>query len=93
MTCLFLKVQEDTRKFCKIVYGTMIDKQCSRCGKVVQQSSTSLTDKVMIDFPIGDQNDAQKEYCFTVMATNGSFTVEVEGSIKNSITGIKIVVH
>ena len=89
VTCFFLKVQEGTRKFCKIVYGAMIDKQLLRCRKLVQQSSASLTDKVMIGFPVGDQNDAQKEYCFTVMASNGSFTVEVEGSIKNSVTGIK----
>ena len=87
VTCFFLNLEEGTKKFCSIVYSVFSERL--RCRKL-QQNSTSLTDEVVMSLvPAHDQNDAPIEYyCFTVTASNGTFTAVVEGSFSNtSVTG------
>ena len=44
------------------------------------QSSKSLSDKVYLGFPeVSDHLQSLKECCFIATATNGTFTVSVEG--------------
>ena len=72
-------VQEKT---CSIFYGPM----GSNC-KATSQSSHSFSDSVVLGLPL---EDIEQEYCFSVTASNGSFTTIVEGMFKN---GIAIVLN
>ena len=77
-TCLFLhQPKEATEKTCHIVYGL----PGKTCKMFLHQSSKSLSDKVYIGFPETNHLQSQKEYCFTVTTSNGTFTTMIEGSM------------
>ena len=81
-TCLFLHQQESSRKSCSIVYGL----PGKTCTALSHQCSSSVSDSVYIGFPINDQLQPQSEYCFTVTASNGTFTTKVEGLLFTGIS-------
>ena len=70
---------------CSIVYNSL---QGGTCGTIIQQSSssTNVSDTVFMGFPAGDylQLESDGDYCFTLTASNGTFTVIVEGTLHTS---------
>ena len=77
-TCLFLNQPKSTNeKTCSIGYGVPRE----TCTIFSHQSSKSSSDKVYLGFPKANHLQSQKEYCFIATASNGTFTVLVEGSM------------
>ena len=84
-TCFFLhQPKMANEKTCNIVYGLLGE----RCEKLSYQNcySNGLYDKVHLGFPEPSNHlQLQKEYCFIATASNGTFTVSVEGSLLTAI--------
>lgn len=84
VTCLFLNQQETSDKICSIVYGNPTE----NCRAISLQSKSDSSDSVRIGFPTEYQISPQSRYCFAITASNGTFSVIVEGSI---VTGILFI--
>ena len=78
-TCLFLhQPKVANEKFCSIVYGV----PGKACAMFSHQSSKSSSDKVYLGFPEANHLQSHlKECCFIATASNGTFTISVEGSM------------
>ena len=76
VTCLFVQPRENSTKNCGIVYSLSRE----NCKPLNQSRNTSNSDRVLIRFPSSEQFQPQEEYCFTVTASNETFTALIEGS-------------
>ena len=94
-TCLFLRQPNaaNSEKTCSIQFGYgILSERCEKFSYQNSYYSRSSSDKVYLGFPEANhlQSDSQKEYCFTATASNGTFTISVEGTLY-SVTGIIII--
>ena len=81
VTCSFSQQKENSDKYCSIEYGLSRENCRLAQNEIKQQSNSSTTDNVLIVFPFNEQFQPQEEYCFTVTASNGTFTALIEGTI------------
>lgn len=77
VTCTFLypKLSNINKNYCSILYG-----QLGGNCRTLSQASSKLSDIVTIGLPL--EEDLEMEYCFSVTASNGTFTAIVEGTFK-----------
>ena len=76
VVCTFINQKSDVQKTCSITYGPV----GGNCNTSKQTSQTLANDIVIVGLPL---EEIEQEYCFSVTATNGSFTAIVEGTFKN----------
>ena len=77
-TCYFPHHQgTSNNKSCTIAYGPL-NENCMALK--VSQLSMNLSNSVHIGLPINNQFQPQSEFCFTMTAGSGIFTVMVEGT-------------
>ena len=73
VVCKFLNHKSTSEKKCNILYGP-VGGNC----RSLSQASKSLSDTVTIGLPLDE--DREIDYCFSVIANNGTVTVIVEGT-------------
>ena len=76
VVCTFLNQNNGVEKTCSITYGPV----GGNCKTFKQTSQTLANDIVIVGLPL---EEIEQEYCFSVRASNGSFTAIVEGTFKN----------
>ena len=73
ITCIFLNQQDNSEKSCSIAYGL--------CGENPHLSSqgvpTSTSNSIILQLQF--ENKTEFDYCYLVTASNGTFSVIVEG--------------
>ena len=88
--CLFSQQTENCVKHCSIEYGPSGEnKKPQNWKKFITNTTTS--GNVVFLFPSlnnSEQFQPREEYCFTVTASNGTFTVLIEGT--TTVSGIKM---
>ena len=72
LSCTFLKRQNSV-KLCYVQYGP--------CGQDLTMTDEGTTTFDVVPLNISVLSGADETFCYIVMATNGSYTVLVEGSI------------
>ena len=76
-TCFFLNQPKSANEMtCSIVYGVPGE----TCTMFSRQNGRSSSNKVYLGFPEANHLQSQEEYCFVATASNGTFTILVEGS-------------
>ena len=76
-TCFFLNQPKSANEMtCSIVYGVPGE----TCTMFSRQNSRSSSNKVYVGFPEANHLQSREEYCFVATASNGTFTILVEGS-------------
>ena len=84
-TCLFLNQPKSANeKTCSIGYGVPRE----TCTMFSCQSSKSSSDKVYLGFSEANHLQSQEEYCFIATASDGTFSVSVEGSMLTTGTSL-----
>ena len=79
ITCLFYHQSNSTKK-CSFIFGLLVNSKANcKLLSSSNMSNTSTNERVYVGFSIGE-TQLQDEYCFTVTASNGTFTVIIEGS-------------
>ena len=76
VTCSFLNQQETSNNSCSIKYG-LPGETCRILSH--QNGNSSSSDGVQVVLPMNDLLQPQREYCFIVTASNGTFIAMVEG--------------
>jgi hypothetical protein len=73
LSCTFLKRQNSV-KLCQIHYGP--------CGQDLTKTDNGTTtfDVVLLNISVSSTSGGDETFCYIVMATDGSYTVLVEGS-------------
>ena len=71
--CIFLDKQDNSEKFCSVLYGPS-SQQLTSSG---QGSSDTFTVILTLNF----EDQKQTNYQYVITASNGTFTVQVEGSL------------
>ena len=75
VVCVFFNQQSNREKLCSIEYGP-VGGDC----RTSSQASRSLSNSVTVGLPL--EQDTEQDYCFSVTASNGTFTAIVEGTFK-----------
>ena len=90
ITCFFHQQTENCEKYCSIEYGPSRE-NCKSQNQRKFTTNTTTSGNIVLLFPLNDseQFQPQEEYCFTVTASNGIFTVLIEGT--TLILGIVIL--
>jgi glycopeptide antibiotics resistance protein len=80
VTCFFHQQTENGEKYCSIEYGPSRE-NCKSHNWIKFTTNTSTSGNVVLLIPLNDSEQFQprEEYCFTVTASNGTFTVLIEG--------------
>ena len=81
LTCIFHQQTENGEKYCNIEYGLF--RENFRPQNQRNFANRSAFDSVVVLFPLlndSEQFQPQEEYCFTITASNGTFTVLIEGT-------------
>ena len=81
VTCLFHQPTENSENYCSIVYGPSRENCQPQNQRKIANGSISGSNAVLV-FPINDLEhfQSQEEYYFIVIASNGSFTAQIEGT-------------
>ena len=79
VTCLFHQQTENCEKYCSIEYGPSRENCKPRNPRKFANRSAS-SNVVLFTLNDSEQFQPQEEYCFTVTASNGTFTVLIEGT-------------
>ena len=82
VTCLFLQQTENCEKYCSIEYAPSRE-NCKSQNWRKFTANTTTTGNVVFLFPSLNNLEQflpEEEYCFTVNASNGTFTVLIEGT-------------
>ena len=90
VTCLFLQQTENCEKYCSIEYAPSRENYKPQNWRKFT-ANTTATGNVVLLFPSlnnSEQFQPEEEYCFTVTASNGTFTVLIEGT--TIVSGIKM---
>ena len=77
--CKFLNQNESSEKSCSVVYGS----PNQGCSTATQSSYVQHSNTVIIGLPSLRSGESKSlgEYCFTITASNGTFTTKVAGRI------------
>ena len=75
ITCVFLNQLDATVKSCSVTYGPC---QQETTKNVTSDPTDGDTVSVMVQ-ELENCNSSTRALCYTVTATNGSYTIEVEG--------------
>ena len=82
LTCMFHQQTENGEKYdCSIEYG--LSRENFRPQNQRNFASRSASDSVVVLFPLlndSEQFQPREEYTFTITASNGTFTVQIEGT-------------
>ena len=73
--CIFLDKRDDSERSCEVLYGPNLQQLTSTS----QGSSRSDISTVTLMLSFEDQK--QSDYQYVITASNGTFTVQVEGSL------------
>jgi hypothetical protein len=80
ITCTFLNQQDvQTTRSCRVLYG-----QCAE-QLAMSKSSIIYTRDYSITVPLDIESDVQ-DYCYATIASNGTFSVLVEGSFSSNLS-------
>ena len=81
VTCIFHQQTENCEKYCSIEYG-LSRENCKSQNQRKFTTNTTTSGSAVLLFPFNDSEHFQprEEYCFTVTASNGTFTVLIEGT-------------
>lgn len=74
LSCTFLKWQNST-KLCQVQYGP-----CSQDPTMTNEGTTRF-DVVTLNISVPPTTGGDETFCYTIMATDGSYTVLVDGSV------------
>ena len=86
VTCLFHEQTENCEKYCSIEYGPSRENCKPQNWRKFTTNSSTSTNELLL-FP-SVQFQPEEEYCFSVTASNGTFTVLIEGT--TTVSGIKM---
>ena len=90
VTCIFHEQTETCEKYCSIEYGPSGENRKPQNWRKFTTNTTTSGNVVHL-FPSLNKSEPfqpQEEYCFTVTASNGTFTVLIEGT--TTASGIKV---
>ena len=81
VTCSFHQQTEICEKYCRMEYGPSRE-NCKSQNQRKFTTNTSTSGNVVLLFLFNDSEQfrPREEYCFTVTASNGTFTVLIEGT-------------
>ena len=80
VTCSFHQQTENIEKYCSIEYEPSRE-NCNKPQNLRKFANGSTSGNVVLfTFSNSEQFQPQEEYCFTVTASNGTFTVLIEGT-------------
>ena len=81
VTCFFHQQTKNYEKYCSIEYGISRENYKSQNQRKFTTNTTTSGNVVLL-FPFNDseQFQPQEEYCFTITASNGTFSVLIEGT-------------
>ena len=90
VTCLFFQQTENCEKYCSIEYEPSGKNHKPQNWRKFTANTTTSGNVVRL-FPSlnnSEQFQPEEEYCFSITASNGTFTVLIEGT--TTVSGIKI---
>ena len=73
ITCIFENRQDTTEKSCIVEYGP-----CEEPVNQIAQANSTLADPYLVKIQLDSELSS---YCYTVNASNSTFTVFIEGNI------------
>jgi hypothetical protein len=81
VTCSFHQQTESSEKYCSIEYVPSRE-NCKSQNERKFTTNTSSSGNVVLLFPLNgsEQFQPREGYCFTITASNGTFTILIEGT-------------